>query len=143
VLLRRKLAVLVASAMLLATVAPSVNAAPKKPPPENFGGSVNSLQHRNDASGKGNFGQCHRTGVLDPFFEFTGTQDEWSRVFNPSPQNVGEADCRQAGTWVAGNAITCPGHGQGAYAVTEVDWSTWPLVRTDQRGGCEGDPGGF
>ena len=141
VLLRRKLAVLMASAMLLATVAPSVNAAPEneKPTPENFGGSVNSLQHRNNASGKGNFGQCHRTGFLEEGALSTGGQGELSRTFNPSPQNVGEADCRQAGTWVAGNAAYCVAPGQEAFAVTEVSYSTWPLVQTDQRGGCEGD----
>ena len=129
---------LVASAMLLATVAPSVNAAPEKPPPENFGGSVNSLQHRNNASGKGNFGQCHRTGLLEELTHSTAGQGELSRTFNPSPQNVGEADCRQSGTWVAGDAAYCVGPAQEAIAVTEVTYSTWPLVQADKREGCAG-----
>jgi hypothetical protein len=144
VLLRRKLAVLLASAMLLATVAPSVNAAPKKPPPENFGGSVNSLQHRNNASGKGNFGQCHRTGLLRFLGEDASDliadeiEGKESRVFNPSPQNVGEADCRQAGTWFGAGAAYCIGPGQEAFAETQFDFSTWPNINTDQGGGCFG-----
>lgn len=79
---------LMASAMMLAMVAPVANAAPKKPPNENFGGSKNSTQHRANASGKGNFGQCHRMGTVD------GSD---SRTLNPSAVNSGDADCRQAG----------------------------------------------
>ena len=83
---------LMASAIMLAMTAPVANAAPKKPPNENFGGSENSVEHRANASGKGNFGQCHRMGVVE-------SQD--SREFNPSAVNRGDADCRQAGPLLA------------------------------------------
>lgn len=88
--LRKKLTVLLLAVMMvvLAMMAPAVNAAPSKSPNPNFGGNDTSTEHRNNASGKGNFGQCHRTGVVEG-------QD--SREYTPSAVNRGEADCRQAG----------------------------------------------
>ena len=129
---------LLASAMLLATVASSVNAAPTKPTPENFGGSENSLQHRNDASGKGNFGQCHRTGLLRTLSEgpFGAGEGEDSQTFNPTSQNVGEANCRQAGTYFAGTASHCPRNPEGTYAHTQVNYLTWPNIEIVQTALC-------
>jgi len=89
VLRSRLTALLAMGVLLLAMAAPAVNAASSKPPNENFGGSENSLQHRDKASGKGNFGQFHRTGWV------VGQE---SREYSPSAVNAGSADCRQAET---------------------------------------------
>ena len=71
--------------MLLVFSAPVSGQGPTKPPNENFGGNTTSQYHRSNESGKGNFGQCHRLGVIE---------HQYSRELNPSAVNVGDADCR-------------------------------------------------
>ncbi len=95
--MRRIILVLSVAALMVAMLAPSVIAKPTKPVNENFGGNENSALNRNDNSGKGNFGQCQR---------LSGGELEASE-FNPSSQNTGEADCRQAGGSSAQSVAQC------------------------------------
>jgi hypothetical protein len=96
--MRRTIMLVVVALVMAAAIAPGVNAAPKKPPPENFGGSENSTEHRSNESGKGNFGQCHRQGFVE---------GNASSTFSPSEQNTGEADCRVAGDQAAAAIAEC------------------------------------
>ena len=84
---RRLTALLAMGVLLLATAAPALAARPECAEFREFSDNCgSSLEHRADASGKGNFGQCHKTGAVE---------GKESRTFNPSSQNLGEADCRE------------------------------------------------
>ena len=103
--MKRIILLLVVAALTLAMIVPAY-AAPTTQPPENFGGNETSTENRNNNSGTGNFGQCHRTGVVD---------GQESSEFNPSSQNTGAADCRQAGELgFSGTADCVPGQTAGA-----------------------------
>jgi hypothetical protein len=93
-MMRRISILLVAALVMVTVVAPGVNASPT-----NFGGSVESTEHRNNASGKGNFGQCHQV--------HTAVEGSESSELNPSSQNFGEADCRAAGDLSASGVADC------------------------------------
>jgi hypothetical protein len=98
--LRKRVAVLVAAAVMvlsmLAASAPVFAAPPDCFPGQGSLGSNCGVaaEHRANPSGKGNFGQCHTplaTSALQGFVDLRGQQ---SSVYNPSPHNTGEADCR-------------------------------------------------
>jgi len=87
VLWKRLTAVLALGVMLVATAAPAFAAQPACDPGsgEDNNNCGDSIEHRANPSGKGNFGQCHKVGAVEP---------NQSSEFNPSAQNTGEADCR-------------------------------------------------
>ena len=120
--MRRLLRVLTVGAMLAAMVATAV---PAYAVPQNFGGSETSTQHRNNASGQGNFGQCHQ------IFKSTGGLE--SSQFNPSSQNNGAADCRQAGGLASAIAIQCQ-PGEDAQASGNLIFQ--PAPGESKRGSC-------
>ena len=97
-------ATLLGAAMMLVMVlvfsVPVFGQGPTKPPNENFGGNTTSQYHRSNESGKGNFGQCHRTGFVE---------GEDSSTFNPSAQNEGESDCRRVAGFGVAATTFCPG----------------------------------
>jgi hypothetical protein len=106
--MRKKLLVLLAmGALLLATAVPAFAARP-----DCLGTNCGaSPEHRADASGEGNFGQCHKAGAISP-----GQSSE----FNPSPQNTGEADCRtvegREDSALFTTVVQCPSPGDAAFA---------------------------
>ena len=92
-------------AMMLVFSVP-VFGAVEKPPNDNFGGNPTSAEHRANASGKGNFVQCHSLGAIEDEYSSNSSN---SSTYNPSSQNAGEADCRKAGGLVGTNVTNCPG----------------------------------
>ena len=112
--MRRILLALAAALLFTGVMASTAGAAPSTPPNDNFGGSVNSTDHRSDDSGKGNFGQCHHLG---------GVQGAQSADFNPSASNSGAADCRFAGDLAASAGANCD---PGSEAAAEVQLTFHP-----------------
>jgi hypothetical protein len=107
----KRLAVLVAAAVIVVTMLAAASPAFAAPDGTNRG---NSLEHRSNASGKGNFGQCHKIGFV---------QGRESRTFNPSGRNAGEADCRQVegrGVQVTTANIANCGEGREPQAQGEI-----------------------
>jgi hypothetical protein len=93
---RKLTALLVMVVLLLATAAPAFAARPFSCTPggSSFFPSPNcglSLDHRSNASGKGNFGQCHKIEFFAPLQD-----NRFSSLLNPSAQSPYEADCRAA-----------------------------------------------
>jgi hypothetical protein len=84
-----------------ATAAPAFAAQPEcdPGPGESNNNCGASLEHRANPSGKGNFGQCHKVGAVEP---------NQSSEFNPSAQNTGEADCRTASGRPTSDGISGP-----------------------------------
>ena len=117
VLMKRILMVLTVAALMVATVAPNVSAAPTN---TNFGGNENSTLHRNDNSGKGNFGQCQA---------LFGGQLEASNI-NPSPQNSGAADCRVADNLGAISIADCQ-PGEEPTAESQLTFGAEPKANSD------------
>ncbi len=123
--MRRIVILVVAALVMLTVVAPGVLAAPQKPPNENFGGSENSTEHRSNASGKGNFGQCHRLQA--------GSLPEESSELNPSAQNTGEADCRRTSGLSAVSIANCT---PPTEPLAESQLTFRPVQRADASGAC-------
>jgi hypothetical protein len=92
--LNRKLFLAGAVALLFTGVMASGAGAATNP---NFGGSANSTLNRSNASGQGNFGQCHALGFVDP---------SNSSQLNPSATSPGAASCRKAGGLEAAAVLT-------------------------------------
>jgi hypothetical protein len=131
VLFRRRLTALFAMGVLLvATAAPAFAEKPSNCRPSGHTNCGASLEHRANPSGKGNFGQCHQTGTVD------GQQ---SKHFNPSSQNVGEADCRVAtgrgGSVVA--AFPAQACEPPSEPVAEGQINFQPELSAEARSGCQ------
>jgi hypothetical protein len=125
--------VLAMGVLLLATAAPAFAVQPECFPDFGFN-CGSSLEHRSNASGQGNFGQCHQTGAIE------GQQ---SSEFNPSSQNTGEADCRTVSGRVpsegsfaeeASDVIACP-EGEEPVAETQINFQP-PPISVFQRDAC-------
>jgi hypothetical protein len=125
-------ALLVIGVLLLATASPAFAAQPECDP--KFGVNCgDSIEHRANPSGQGNFGQCHKAGATT-----VGGQD--SSLSNPSPQNVGEADCRtvsgRGGTTssVVAERIFCEPPSE---PVAESQINYQPELNTETRTTCQ------
>lgn len=126
--MRRILLMLSVATLIVVQMVAPVYGAPKKEEPENFGGNENSTLHRNDNSGKGNFGQCHRASG--------NVEGQQSSQLNPSSQSPGEADCRKAGDLEASSTIpSCQEVGEGL----EPEAESQLTFGTDPRASAKAD----
>ena len=121
-MLLRKLPVLLVGVIVLMAMAVPALGAPD--PDKCFGTNCGtSADHRANQSGKGNFGQCHKT---DDFSGEKPVEGNESSKLNPSSVSSGEADCRTVSGRSGSRSVTtvvtdCP-PGKEPLAEAQIDF---------------------